>query len=708
MNILPYYTGKQIDNCRAKCYNKQYMKKPNIAYRKVILVIFLIFFAAVAGFMAQIISQLPDVSSINSYLPSEATIIYADDGQVLARLHEEENRQVVPLSKISPNLINAVIATEDKNFYSHHGIDLAGIARATVRNISAGRIKEGGSTITQQLAKNLFLTKKRSFIRKISEAILALQIERRFSKEEILELYLNQIYWGHNAYGIEAASFLYFGKTAKELTLAEASVLAGIIEAPERLSPYKNLTLAKKRQKIILVIMVRENKITLDQAKAAYTEELILHPEKIRSRGQIASYFISYILGNLMEKYGSDLVYKGGLKVHTTLNVSMQAHAERVIDKFIGEEGKKYRFSQAALLSLNPRNGHIKSMVGGADFYKSQFNRAVQAQRPPGSSFKPFVYAAAIEKGMSPGTILADQKTTFHVYPNKWNPKGTWAPNNFNKKFNGNVTMREALERSLNIPTIKLLKQVGIAQTINMARRMGIKSKLEYALAISLGVYDVNLLEMTSAYGVLANRGIRAEPIAITKILSRDDIILEENKPKETRVLGNNTAAVMVDMMKGVLQRGTGYRGRLLREAAAKTGTTEEFRDAWFIGFVPQLVTGVWVGNDNNKSMKGVAEVAVCPRLWKAFMKQALKDQPALRFEQPEGLVKIQICRDSGLRPHEYCPKERILSAQYFKNDVPLSSCYFHTIIEEEEEEELEEIDKELPEWLEKEDRDFE
>lgn len=672
------------------------MLKSDKKHSNLMLVLFLIFIAAAAGFFAQILSQLPDVSSINSYLPSEATIIYADDGEVLARLHEEENRDVVPLSKISGNLIKAVLAAEDKSFYRHHGIDFAGIARATARNIRAGRVVEGGSTITQQLARNLFLTKKKSFMRKFAEAILALQIERRFSKEEILELYLNQIYWGHNAYGIEAASFLYFGKSASELTLGEASLLAGIIEAPERLSPYKNFKLSKQRQKQVLVSMIKAGYISLDQAKAAYSEELALHPEKIRSRGQIASYFISYIIDQLTANYGSEVVHKGGLKVYTTLNTSMQAHSETVVDKFINDDGQKYNFSQAALLSIDPRNGYIKAMVGGADFSKSQFNRAVQAMRPPGSSFKPFVYTAAVEKGLSPGTILPDNKITFHVFPNKWNPDGTWTPKNFDQKYRGNVTMREALEQSLNIPAIKLLEQVGIAPAINMARRMGFKSHLEYALAMVLGVYDSNLLEMTSAYGVLANNGIRVEPIPIKKVVSRDNIILEEHKPKETRVIGENTAAVMVDMMKGVIARGTGYRARLAREAAAKTGTTEEFRDAWFIGFVPQLVTGVWAGNDNNASMKGVAEVSVCPRMWKDFMQEALKNEPEIKFPEPAGLVKVRICRDSGLRPNDSCPKNRIITAEFFKNDVPLSSCYFHTPKAEEPAPE----EETTPEWL--------
>lgn len=651
--------------------------------------------------MAQIITQLPDVGSIDSYLPSEATIIYSDDNEILSKIHEEENRQVVPLSKISPYLIKAVISTEDRNFYFHHGIDFGRTIRAAGKNILTGRIVEGGSTITQQLARNLFLTKKKSFFRKAAEAILAMQIERRFSKEEILELYLNQIYWGHNSYGIESAAYLYFGKEAGELDLAEASLLAGMIEAPELLSPYKNFELSKKRQKKVLINMIKYGGVSIEEAKAAFAKELVLFPDRVKRKGQIAPYFVSHVVQYLSDKYGAEMVYKGGLKVYTTLSASMEKAAEETIKKFVTEEGSKYNFSQAALLSIDPRNGYIKAMVGGADFYKSQFNRAVQSRRPPGSSFKPFVYAAAVEKGYSPGTILSDKKTTFQVFPNKWNPEGTWTPYNFDKKFHGNVTMRHALEQSLNIPSIKLLEQVGIDSAINMARRMGIKGEMEYALALTLGVYDVTLMEMTSSYGVFANNGIRVEPIAILKVVSRDGVILEENKPQETQVMDKNTAYVMVDMMKGVLQRGTGFKGKIGREAAAKTGTTEQFRDAWFIGFVPQNVTGVWVGNDDNRSMKGVAEVSVCPRLWKDYMQKALANEPEIKFPRPEGMVKVQICRDSGLRPSPNCPSNRLIWVDFLKNDVPMSQCHIHGgKVEEEGEEETT-----PPEWLQEEEK---
>jgi len=317
-------------------------------------------------------------------------------------------------------------------------------------------------------------------------------------------------------------------------------------------------------------------------------------------------------------------------------------------------------------------------MVGGSDFVKSQFNRAVQMKRQPGSSFKPFVYAAAVEQGISPGTVFPDKPSTFNVYPNAWNPGGKWEPKNFDRKFRGNVTMQYALERSLNIPSIEILDKVGIESAISMARRMGIKSRLEPGLSLALGASEVTMLEMVSSYGVFANQGIRFEPTAIYKILNRDGAVIYDYEPKGERVLDQNTVAVMVDMMKGVLTRGTGYMGRLNRPAAAKTGTTEEFRDAWIMGYTPQMVTGVWVGNDNNQHMKGIAEVAICPRIFKEYMTQALVNEPPLDFPAPQGLVAVRICLSSGLLANQYCPANRVVTAKFFEKDVPMAQCYVH------------------------------
>ena len=613
-------------------------KQSLIPREKLILVIVLIILAAGAGLTLQIIRQLPSIDALNTYIPSESTILYSADGKVLARFHQEENRQVMPLSRISPYFQKALIATEDPHFYAHHGLDFWGIIRAGVKNFAYGRVVEGGSTITQQLSRNLFLNKRKTLIRKLAEALLALQMERRYTKEEILELYLNQVYLGHNAYGIESAANLYFGKQAADLDLAEAAMIAGLIRGPELYSPYRNFKGAKLRQIYVINKMLAQGYVAEDEAKKAAIENLDFAPKNLRALGEIAPYFVSYVLQDLIDKYGEEIVYHGGLKVYTTLDTKMQAVAETVVNQFVSGEGKTYNFSQGALVSIDPRTGYIKALVGGANFLESKYNRVTQAKRPPGSSFKPFVYTAAIEQGLYPGTVLQDVATTFQVYPNQWNPDGTWQPKNFDNAFRGPVTMRYALERSLNIPSIKLLERVGIQNAINVAQKMGIKSRLEPGLALALGASEVNILEMASSFGVFANGGIRVEPTPIVKIESRDRITLYENRIQERRVLDENVAAIMIDMMKGVLTRGTGYKGRIDRPAAAKTGTSQEFKDAWFIGFVPQLVTGVWVGNDNNSPMKGIAEVGVCPRIWKAYNQIVLAGQPILDFPRPEGL----------------------------------------------------------------------
>ena len=646
------------------------------------LIAFFVILAIFSGLMLQILISLPDVNDLNYYTPSEASVLLSQDDKIFARFHEEENRRVVVLSGISPFIIKAVVAVEDERFYNHHGIDFSGIARASFKNFLYGRIVEGGSTITQQLARNLFLTRKKTIFRKLAEMMLAMQIERRFTKEEILEYYLNQIYLGHNTYGIEAASDAYFNKHAKDLTLAEAAMLMGIIEGPEIYSPYRNSKLAKARQKIVLLKMIEQKLITAAEAKKAYAETIKLSPKNLKRYGQTAPYFVSYVWGELIKKYGEEVVNKGGLRVYTTLDINAQTAAEEIITKFTTAEGKKYKFSQAALLAVDPRNGFIRAMVGGCDFVKSQFNRTIQMKRQPGSAFKPFVYAAAIEQGISPGTILADKPTTFIVYPNEWNPEGTWEPKDFDRKYRGNVTMSFALEKSLNIPSVKLLEKVGIESAMGMAQRLGIKSHLEPGLALTLGVSEVSMLEMAQAYGVFANQGIRFEPTSIIKIMNRDGAVIYEYEPRGEQVLDQNVVAIMVDMMKGVLLRGTGIMGKLDRPAAAKTGTTEEYKDAWIIGYTPQLVTAVWVGNDDNRHMKGVAEVAVCPRIFKEFMNKALVNEPPLDFPPPTGLTTVRICLSSGFLANNYCPANRTVYAKFFEKDVPLSECYVHPVVE--------------------------
>ncbi|MDD5382659.1 MAG: penicillin-binding transpeptidase domain-containing protein, partial [Candidatus Margulisbacteria bacterium] len=401
-------------------------------------------------------------------------------------------------------------------------------------------------------------------------------------------------------------------------------------------------------------------------------------PKNLKHYGEVAPYFISLVLKELLDKYGEDTVYHGGLRVYTTLDTAKQTAAEEVITRFVSAEGKKFNFSQAALVSIDPRTGYIEALVGGVDFFDSKFNRATQAKRQPGSAFKPFVYTAAMEQGISPGEIIVDSPTTFDVYPNRWNPRGTWSPKNFDLRFRGAVTLQYALEKSLNIPAIKLLERVGINSAIDVARRMGISSHLEPGLALTLGVSELSVLELTSAFGTFANTGLWVPPTAFTKIENRDGVTLYKHVIKENRALDENIAAVMVYMMRGVLTRGTGVRGQIGRPAAAKTGTTEHFRDAWFVGFVPQLVTGVWIGNDNNASMKGVAEVAVGPRIWKEYNLKALAGDPILDFPKPEGLSTVRICVTSGKLAGENCPPKEQLTVTLWNRAVPKDTCDIH------------------------------
>jgi len=647
-----------------------------------IILYFIVFAAIISGLFLQILTQLPNVESISIYSPSETTEIYASDGTILAKLHREENRYVVPIEKISPILQKAVIGIEDERFSQHRGIDYQGIARAAVTNITKKRIEEGGSTITQQLARNLFLTRKKTITRKLAEMILALQIERRYTKSEILELYLNQIYWGHNAYGIESAANVYFNKHASDLNLAEASLLAGIIEGPEKYSPYKNMEGARQRQALVLSKMVELGMVTASSANYAKTLPIVLSTETPNKYKFVSPYFTSYVIQLLIDKYGEYTVYNGGLRVYTTIDLNKQRVADEVVRKFLQEEGETYNFSQAALVSLDPRTGYIKAMVGGASFEASEFNRAWQSKRQPGSSFKPYVYTAAMELGVSPGYILEDSPATYEVPADEWNPEGKWEPKNFDEKFRGKVTLREALEKSLNIPSVRLIDKIGVGNAIDVARRMGIKSPLKRSLGLTLGISEITLLEQTSAFGVFANGGIRVEPTAITRIEGHNGQLIYKHTIIEKRALSKNIAAVMVDMMQGVLLRGTGVRGNIDRPAGAKTGTTEEFKDAWFIGYVPQLVTGVWVGNDNNEPMEGVTEVAVSPRMWKAYMSNVLIDEPVIDFPKPEGLVDCDICLDSGKIPNSDCPGNRIVKATFWWNDKPTEVCTYHPTTE--------------------------
>lgn len=615
-------------------------KNPKKEYSKFLAIILIVFVVMITGaglgFLTASLNTKPGLT--NDIRPPASSQIYDINGHLITTVHSVENRVPVTLSKVPKNLQNAFIAAEDARFYQHMGIDPRGILRAVWSNISDRGLSEGGSTITQQLAKNAYLSQERTMQRKIQEAFLALQIERQYTKNEILELYLNQIYFGQGAYGVQAAAHLYFGKNVEDLNLAECAMLAGIPKSPNYYSPLNNLKAATERQSVVIDQMVKYGYIDSNSARKAKSAKLDLSSHKAAiNEGGVASYFVDYVTQLLIDKYGADAVYKDGLKVYTSLDLDMQRAAEKAMTKLptyrTDDHGIKQ--PQGALVAIDPRTGHVKAMVGGRG--NDQFNRAVMAERQPGSAFKPFVYLAAIESGLTPSTIIEDTPVTF----------GTWSPSNYDGKLHGRVTMRAALERSLNIPTVKLAQQVGPDRPLYYAQQMGISTLVmqgytnDRNLAMSLGglTKGVTPLETASAYGVFANHGIRVEPVTIIKIVDRSGKTLEQTSPREQAVISERSAYIITDMLRGVIANGTGAAANIGRPAAGKTGTTSDYKDAWFVGFTPDLVAAVWMGNDNDGYLNGITGGTVPAEIWRSFMTDALADTPQRDFIKPAGFV---------------------------------------------------------------------
>ncbi|HEV8354856.1 MAG TPA: penicillin-binding protein 1A [bacterium] len=607
-----------------------------------------------AGMAVAFSRQLPDVSALYNP-PDEATRIYAASGELVASLYRE-NRDSIQLSQIPDVLQQAVLAVEDDRFYQHRGVDARAITRAVWRNFLAGRLEEGASTITQQLARTLFLTQDRTIARKLAEAILALEIERHLTKDEILERYLNQVYFGQGAYGIEMAARVYLGKNAKNLNLAESAMLAGVIQAPSVLTPFQNYPGAKARQRVVLSRMVELGYISEATAKKAGAQKIVLAKEgNAGLYGVRAPYFISYILPYLLDRYGEDLVYKGGLRIYTTLDIGLQIAGERAVRSGIdAARAANLNVSQGALVALDPRTGYIRAMIGGYDFKQSQFNRAWQARRQPGSAFKPFIYTAALASGMTPSKIIVDGPVSYDIPGFR-----VWRPRNYDGRFRGPVTLRYAVEHSINIPAVKTLAEIGPTRVIEVAKRMGITSPLQPNLSLALGTSDVTPLEMASAYGTLATMGLHARPVAIVKILDRSGQVLEEHPPQRELVLSEEVAYVMTTLLKGVITQGTGRAAAIGRPAAGKTGTTDDYRNAWFAGYTPYLSTAVWVGNDNNAPMRRVVGGMVPARIWASFMKGAVTGTPADDWKRPEGVVTVTVCGASGQLASAGCPNPR-------------------------------------------------
>jgi penicillin-binding protein 1A len=569
------------------------------------------------------------LGDLENFTPSQATILYDSQGRVIGKLFEQ-NRVVIPFSQMPAYLQHAIVSVEDERFYKHFGIDIWGIARAMWVNIRSGSIQEGGSTLTQQLAKEAMLTQEQTWTRKIKDALLALVIERRYTKQEILEAYLNQIYLGEGAYGVEAASQLYFGKHTKELTLAECALLAGVVRIPEYYSPYVHPEDAKGRRNLVLSKMVEQGYITEQQAKEAKNEPIRLAGKKARVAQ--ASYFMDYVANQLVEKYGANKVYRGGLKIYTGLDIDMQQAAEATLGKY-----------QGALVAIDPKTGYIKAMVGGRNYQESQLNRATTFFRQPGSLMKPFVYAVAIDQGHKQNDIIIDEPININKY----------SPQNFDKKFRGPITMKKAIRLSVNVAAVKMLNQVGIDKVINYAANLGISSLVpeDRNLALALGgiTKGVNLLEITNAYAAFANQGIKNKPITIVKVEDADGRVLEEHRVDQKNAVRPETAYLVTDMMRAVIEApdGTGAAARIDRPAAGKTGTTDQYVTAWFVGYTPELAAGLYVGNDNMEPV-GVSG-GYAASLWGEFMKKATAKLPATDFIVPSNVVTgVRVATDTG------------------------------------------------------------
>jgi penicillin-binding protein 1A len=583
--------------------------------------------------------NLPDVRQLRNFFPSETTYVYDVKGKLLASIHGEANREVVPLDRISPELKRAVLASEDADFYSHHGINPKGVGRAVASNLKSGGVREGGSTVTMQLVKNLFLSRRRDFTRKIAEAVLAIRLEQILSKDQILEMYLNQVYWGHNNYGVQTAARSYFNKGAENLTLAESAMMAALIQAPEDYSPFVHPKKAKEQQRIVLSRMLTLGWITQEQNDAALLEKIKLG--KIRSfQGSALPFVTNAVSAELAKKFGREALLKGGMRVQTTIDSDFQRMAEETVTKWHNRLlGRGLYKNQMALVAIDPRTHYVKALVGGVDAKTSEFNRATQALRQPGSAFKPFVYYAAFATGKySPSSTVVDSPVGYRDGDNMYYPR------NYDGSFGGSMSIRYALAQSRNIPVIKIGKTIGMNKVVETCRILGITSPMEPVTSLPLGAIGLTPLEMASAYATFANYGWQSPATVIVRVTDSSGNVLLDNTPKPQLVLDPWASAAIIDTMRSVINEGTGKNAAIGRPAAGKTGTTSSEKDIWFVGTVPQLTTAVWIGRDDNKQLASGATggVTVAP-IWADFMQRALKDvpaenfKPASQFPRPKG-----------------------------------------------------------------------
>lgn len=735
---------------------------------KIILIVSVVILGLVAGAYIAVATGIPSIAELKKYRSMPGTKVYADDDTLIGEFKIEKG-VFVPLNKMPAHLKNAIIAVEDSRFLKHKGLDYIGIARALVKDIMHASLKEGGSTITQQLAKVLFLSSEKTLGRKLKEAQLAIKLESELSKDEILELYLNRVYFGHGAYGAEMASKIYFGKSLSHITLPEAALLAGLAKAPSTYSPYNDLVRAKGRQETVLARMEEEGYITPSQRTAAKNQPLAL--SSLRASSEAYNYFVEYIRQQLERKYGVDVVYKGDLKVYTTMDKKAQADAQkalqdglREVDKRRGWRGptghreevkaddvndRKVSFSasagdissgvvqsvgakeaivkarglsgklmlgdamwaanvldkatgkvrnikslkltdilkkgdiiwvrfknissnnvtfsleqepevEGALAAIDPNTGFIRALVGGFNFSKSEFNRAAYAKRQPGSAFKPIIYASALEHGFTPASVINDEPVSY-----SGGPAGDWRPENYDHKHYGPTRLREALAYSRNVVTVKLIEAVGIDKVLSFAKDAGIEAPLPREFTIALGSISITPLELAMTYSTFASGGIKMVPITIKYVTDASGVVLENNDPEGIESISPQTSFLITSMMKDVIHYGTGMRANIGRPAVGKTGTSNDYKDAWFVGYTPQLVGCVWVGFDDMRRTLGHGEVggrAAAP-IWANFMRNALANEPAEDFNMPEDIVQIPIDPVTGLLASD----DRSVLHEFFK-----------------------------------------
>jgi penicillin-binding protein 1A len=587
----------------------------------VIFVIVCLISGIIGGVIYWTFSDLPRVNAIEEYVPMESSRVYSSDGKVLAEFYYER-RTFVPSYKIPDHVKKAFVAIEDSRFYIHPGIDFIGIMRAFIHDIEARGMVQGGSTITQQLAKMLFLKPEKSVMRKLREVVLSLQIEKRYTKDEILGLYLNQAYFGTRAFGIEAAAQTYFGKSVSGLTVGEAALLASLPKAPSMYSPFRNPEKSRERRAVVLAEMLKHRYIKGDQYESAMREPV---PASPHFRKYEAPYFIELLRQQLERKYGPE-IYTSGYRIHSTIDSRMQHSAEVALAGGVKNVEKRDGPGvQAALFAVDIHTGHIKAMVGGFDFWENQFNRATQALRQPGSAFKPFVYVTALENGMTSGDVIYDSPISFKGAQ----PGHRWSPKNYDGKYHGAVTLKTALAKSLNAATVRLAGRIGVENIMETAKRLGIRSELQPYLPLALGASDVTLMEMVVAYSVFAT-GKKMSPMPFERIENRDGVVIEEPYPKYTEVLSEDVVNELKVLLGAVVREGTAVKAKELGVPVfGKTGTTNDFTDAWFIGFDDRLAVGVWVGRDDHTPIgnKETGAAAALP-IWIEFMKQSGSIQP--------------------------------------------------------------------------------